>query len=51
MREIYLLNTRLVGFIDFMDEIYKLVVQLLLRKDDDIDFNTIYIWLSCKLED
>jgi hypothetical protein len=42
MREIYSLNTRLVGFIDFIDEIYKLVVQLLLRKDNDVDFDIIY---------
>ena len=39
IREMYLLNTRLVGLID---KVYKLVVRLLLRKDDDIDFNTIY---------
>jgi hypothetical protein len=40
MREIYLLNTRLVGLID---KVYKLVVRLLLRKDNNIDFDTIYI--------
>ena len=43
MREIYTSNTRLVGFMDFMDEIYKPVVQLLLGKDDDVDFDTIYL--------
>jgi hypothetical protein len=42
IREIYSLNTRLVGFIDFINKIYKLVVQLLLKKDDNIDFNIIY---------
>jgi hypothetical protein len=39
MREMYLLNTRLVGLID---EVYKPVVRLLLGKDNDIDFDTIY---------
>ena len=39
MREMYSSNTRLVGLID---EIYKPVVQLLLGKDDDVDFDTVY---------
>ena len=39
MREMYLLNMQLVGLID---EVYKPVIWLLLRKDDDVEFDTVY---------
>ena len=39
IKKIYLLNIQLVGLID---KVYKLVVWLLLKKDNNVDFNTIY---------